>query len=186
MGERVGGSWRSASAGFTARSWRGGVMTPRPTSLELFTGAGGLALGLDRAGFHHLAVVELTSTPAQYGETSSARRRCATRGRSIRQTRAGSTTGSTRGSRCSRPACPANRSASGANTGGARTSATCSRRSSEPCGRCGLKRSSSKRQGAQPAELPPLLRVHPPSARSAHHRPALGRVLASPQGPARA
>jgi DNA (cytosine-5)-methyltransferase 1 len=34
-------------------------MTSRPTSLELFAGAGGLALGLDRAGFHHLAVVEL-------------------------------------------------------------------------------------------------------------------------------
>ena len=28
------------------------------TSVELFTGAGGLALGIHRAGFHHLAVVE--------------------------------------------------------------------------------------------------------------------------------
>jgi len=33
--------------------------TPEYTSIELFTGGGGLALGTHRAGFHHLAVVEL-------------------------------------------------------------------------------------------------------------------------------
>jgi DNA (cytosine-5)-methyltransferase 1 len=33
-------------------------MPPRLTSIELFTGAGGLALGVAKAGYHHLALVE--------------------------------------------------------------------------------------------------------------------------------
>lgn len=39
-------------------------MTRTPTSIELFASAGGLALGLEEAGFHHLALVEKDKSAA--------------------------------------------------------------------------------------------------------------------------
>ena len=36
--------------------------TTKPTCVEMFSGAGGAAIGLDRAGFEHLAMVEWDSS----------------------------------------------------------------------------------------------------------------------------
>ncbi len=41
------------------------------TSIELFTGAGGLALGLERAGFHHLALIEIDKHSVETLRTNS-------------------------------------------------------------------------------------------------------------------
>jgi DNA (cytosine-5)-methyltransferase 1 len=50
---------------------RSSMTRPRFTSIELFTGAGGLALGLERAGFVHLALVEIEKRSADTLRTNS-------------------------------------------------------------------------------------------------------------------
>jgi DNA (cytosine-5)-methyltransferase 1 len=49
------------------------VRDNRPTSAELFTGCGGLALGLARAGFHHLILVERDADAAATVAANAAR-----------------------------------------------------------------------------------------------------------------